>query len=356
MGSKDRKQIAHLCYCFFRCGPPHHEGPFPGTLSGIKEKIAAGLFLCSNEPNEMLSVLKPEWNEKAALPLKEKLSFINFQLSSVFPWKNELSEGIDHEKYCNSFFTQPDLFLRIRPGFEATVWNKLDTENLVTVKARNKNYVQLPNSTKIEERIQVDKEAVIQDYSSQQTGQIIRSEILNQKSEIRLWDCCAGSGGKSIMVYDMNPNINLIVSDKRESILANLKKRFAKAGIRKYKSFVADLSTRFEIRDLKPEIILADVPCTGSGTWGRTPEQLYYFDSRRIEEYASLQKKIVCNVIPHLCPGGLFVYITCSVFKKENEEVIQFIKQKTGLKLKRMETLQGYDKKADSMFIAILTA
>ena len=75
-------------------------------------------------------------------------------------------------------------------------------------------------------------------------------------------------------------------------------------------------------------MIIADVPCTGSGTWGRTPEQLYYFEDRKIEEYASLQKQIVTNVISHLAPGGYFLYITCSVFKKENEEAIDFIKDK----------------------------
>jgi 16S rRNA (cytosine967-C5)-methyltransferase len=51
--------------------------------------------------------------------------------------------------------------------------------------------------------------------------------------------------------------------------------------------------------------------------------------------------------------GGSFVYITCSVFKKENEEVVTFIKENFHLQLKQMEVLQGYDKKADSMFVAL---
>ena len=52
-------------------------------------------------------------------------------------------------------------------------------------------------------------------------------------------------------------------------------------------------------------------------------------------------------------PAGSFVYITCSVFKKENEEVVTFIKENFHLKLKQMEVLKGYDKKADSMFVAL---
>jgi len=85
----------------------------------------------------------------------------------------------------------------------------------------------------------------------------------------------------------------------------------------------------------------------------RTPEQLYFFDERKIETYSVLQKKIVSNAIPQLQPGGTFIYITCSVFKKENEELVAFIKEKFHLQIEQMEVLKGYDKKADSMFVAV---
>jgi 16S rRNA (cytosine967-C5)-methyltransferase len=48
------------------------------------------------------------------------------------------------------------------------------------------------------------------------------------------------------------------------------------------------------------ELIICDAPCTGSGTWSRTPEQLYFFDEKKIEQYALLQKKIVSTIIPRL--------------------------------------------------------
>ena len=61
------------------------------------------------------------------LSLNEKLLIINYSLliPEIFPWKDELSEGIDHEKFCKSFFVQPDLFLRLRPGKEKLVKEKL---------------------------------------------------------------------------------------------------------------------------------------------------------------------------------------------------------------------------------------
>ncbi len=346
-GSKDRKQVAHLCYCFFRMGKTVMN-------TSIGEKILTALFLCSNKPNEILAALKPEWNEKVSLSIKEKYSMFKDQCSifNVLPWKEELNGGIDYEKLCESFFVQPDLFLRLRPGKEKLVTQKLqqagnDFKNI------SETCLVLPNTSKIDAVIELDKEAVIQDQNSQRTVEFIKSEIRNLKSGI-LWDCCAGSGGKSIMAYDINPNIALTVSDIRESILANLKKRFVTAGIKNYKSFVFDLANRPAIGDLRFEIIICDAPCTGSGTWSRTPEQLYFFDKVKIDGYSALQKKIVSNVIPHLQQGGAFIYITCSVFKKENEEVVEYIKENFHLQLLQMEILKGYDKKADSMFVAVL--
>ena len=141
----------------------------------------------------------------------------------------------------------------------------------------------------------------------------------------------------------------------RDSILVNLKNRFATAGIRNYKSISADLTKPVsKLKNAKFNLILADVPCTGSGTWSRTPEQLYYFDEKKINEYAALQKKIITTVIPHLATGGYLLYITCSVFKKENEEAVNFIKDQFHLELIKMELLKGYANKADTMFAALL--
>ncbi len=329
----------------------------------FEEKVLTALFLCSDKPNEMLGALKPDWNERVLLPVSEKCPMLNAQCSifNVFPWKDELSEGIDHEKYCQSFLIQPDLFIRLRPGKEKIVIQKLQRAG-IDFTMIFETCIALPNASKLDEIIELDSEAVIQDYNSQQTGQFIRSALatlLNNKPVI--WDCCAGSGGKSIMAYDIDPNSKLTVSDVRESILNNLKKRFHRAGINNFKSFLADLthsppdSYRDTTHHSPFDLIIADVPCTGSGTWSRTPEQLYFFDEKKIEKFATLQKKIVSNVIPQLQPGGIFIYITCSVFKKENEEVVAFIKEKFHLQLKQMEVLKGFDKKADSMFVAVLS-
>jgi len=349
-GSKDRKQIAHLCYCFFRLGKSLPNIP-------VEEKLLIGLFLCSTSSNEILDQLKPEWNASIQLPVQEKCSMLNvqFSMTNVFPWKEELSEGIEHERFCESFFVQPDLFLRIRPGCETIVKTKLNSANIAFTEIST-TCLSLANATKIETVIELDKVAVVQDLNSQKTGAFLP---VKKGREDPLWDCCAGSGGKSILAFDMNPKISLTVSDTRESILANLKKRFEKAGIKNYKTVVVDLAHEnipYSMISDQQSIIIADLPCTGSGTWGRTPEQLYFFDEKKINQYASRQKKIISNAMLHLRVGGYLQYITCSVFKKENEEVVEFIQNSLSLRLKSMQYLKGYDKKADTLFVALFSA
>ena len=352
-GSKDRKQISNLCYCYFRTGkaPPPPEGGLLEDSLKIEEKILTGLFLCSSGYNELLQNLKPEWNEKTKLPINEKLSSLNYQLSSVFPWKDELSEGIDYEKFCQSFFVQPDLFLRIRPGHAEQALLKLN-EAKVSYEFISPFTIRLSNNLKAEDYFVLNKEVVIQDYNSQRVMDFLP---LRPGRSYGVWDCCAGSGGKSIMAYDINPAIKLTVSDVRESILINLKKRFHAAGLKKYTAFTADLSdSSFKVKHSLFDTIICDVPCSGSGTWSRTPEQLYFFDKKKIDEYAALQKKIVSNAVQYLQPGGHLLYITCSVFRKENEEVVDFIKQQLNLHLVKIELLKGYDIKADTMFVSLL--
>ena len=70
-GSKDRKQVSNLCYCFFRLGK--------AVMNvSLEEKILTALFLCSIQSNEILEALKPEWNKQIELPVGEKFLIFNF--------------------------------------------------------------------------------------------------------------------------------------------------------------------------------------------------------------------------------------------------------------------------------------
>jgi 16S rRNA (cytosine967-C5)-methyltransferase len=349
-GSKDRKTITHLCYCWFRLGHALKE-------TEVQERMLIALFLCSQTSNEVLLFFKPAWNDAIELTVAEKLRMLNLPVKAndIFPFANELSKEISADDFSFSHFIQPNLFLRMRPGQQQKVMSKLQTAQL-SFQLLNNDCIALPNATKIEQIIELNKEAVVQDYSSQRVGellQIVKSQTATAK--LNVWDCCAASGGKSIMLYDLLPHVELTVSDIRDSILVNLQNRFADAGIKKFKSLVMDLSAE-QLRNSANNfhLIIADVPCSGSGTWSRTPEHLAFFRKEEIVKYASLQKKIITNCIPSLKPNGYLLYITCSVFKKENEEVVSFLQEQHQLKLIEQRTMKGYDIKADTMFAALL--
>jgi 16S rRNA (cytosine967-C5)-methyltransferase len=351
-GSRDRREISHLCYCYFRLGKS------PWNVSA-EEKISIALFFCSHQSNDILALLKPEWNDRVHLPVSEKYSMITgqpVQIPVVFPWRSALSDGIGFDEFNASFFNQPDLFLRLRPGKESLVQEKLSKAG-IAFRPLRKDMLALPSAARLDDIVGMNQEAVVQDYNSQNTGALMREalESLNAQTPkpVQVWDCCAASGGKSIMAYDIDPSIKLTVSDIRESILVNLRKRMVQAGIRNYQSFVADLSGHMILQSGTYDMIICDAPCTGSGTWGRTPEQLYFFDDGKIEKYASLQQKILGNVIPRLNKGGYLLYITCSVFRKENEEAVDYITRDAGLELIRSTVLKGYEVKADTMFAAL---
>lgn len=344
-GSKDRKRIASLCYSYFRLGKL-------AAGADTEDRILLGLFVCTTEPDDLLQAIKPEWNEQVALKPEDKLLLAAYPFSpaAVFPALDHLEKEMDTNAFVLSHFQQPDLFLRLRPGWEEKVKAEL-TKAAIPFNTISSACLALPNASKLDDVIEVNKEAVIQDYSSQRVGELLH--FPEGFLPGRVWDCCAASGGKSLLIYDQYPQIKLMVSDVRENILANLSKRFKEAGIKHYESFVADLS-----RPVNPgrsfDLIIADVPCTGSGTWGRTPEQLFFFKEEKVKEYADRQKKIVLHTLPHLRAGGYFLYITCSVYQQENTEVIEFIQQETNLKLIRSALLKGYATKADTLFAALL--
>ena len=355
-GSKDRKQISHLCYCYFRTGKIF----FTATTNTLETHIITALFLCTTEHNEILSVIAPELEAFTALPLDEKIALLQQRTlipagdpyALIFPWQFFLSEGIAFRHLALSFFTQPDLFIRIRPRYREKVMEVLKASG-ITYYTLGNDGIGLPNHTKADEMFDMNREVVVQDYSSQRVQELLLP--LQEQKQLQVWDCCAASGGKSILAKDDLGDIALTVSDIRRSMLANLQSRFKQAGISRYKAFVADL-TRPGI-DADPagyDLVICDAPCSGSGTWARTPEQLYYWQENRLDHYTALQKKITTAIVPFIKPGGHLLYITCSVFKNENEDIVNSILQQFDLELLQMKVISGYNIKADTMFAALL--
>ncbi|MFI5220274.1 MAG: RsmB/NOP family class I SAM-dependent RNA methyltransferase [Bacteroidia bacterium] len=355
MGSHDRKIASSVVYNFFRLGK---------TLPNLEteQRIAIANFLLQNETSPLLHYLLTSYSSlnaaKINLPLEEKINLVKqlypeFAINDIFPFEKHLSEEIDKDSFFKSFLVQPLVWIRIREGFVETILREikqLEVGNWPL--AEKEKILSFEPSTPLDKTKSYQKGFFeIQDVSSQQTANYFEAS-----KDDCWWDCCAGSGGKSLLFKDKFPEVKLLVTDSREAILQNAKERFTKAGVKNYQIKTLDLlSPNPELPTHNSlEGIIADVPCTGSGTWARTPEMLSFFNEKQIDEYVAQQMLILKNISPCLKPGKPLVYITCSVFKKENEDVVDYAVKHLGYRLDKKEYFTGYDKRADTLFAARL--
>lgn len=335
LGSRDRKLLSSMAYSWYRCS----KGLASTSVPSFEEKIKKCLELCGYDLSKI-----------PAINTIQSETIFQYKNNSLFPFDIELSSGISSDAWLNSMLTQPDLFIRIRKDKDQIT--KLLTGRNIPHTFISDTCLSLPNSTKIEDILPLDS-YVVQDASSQQTGNWFHPE----KNE-QWYDCCSGAGGKSILLKDLKPSVHLTVTDVRERIIYNLTQRFRQYRMALPTAHIADAASP---EDLNKAFgtkqfgnIICDAPCSGSGTWARTPEQMFFFDPSTLPDYTERQKAIATNVVNHLKKDGRLIYITCSVFKAENEDVVSEILDNTSLKLEHMQIINGVSIHADSMFIAIL--
>jgi 16S rRNA (cytosine967-C5)-methyltransferase len=348
MGSSDRRLASRYLYSYFRLGNALKDVP-------VIERLAIADFLCNMDASLVVTTYQAELADQVALPVQAKLALVRdkypeFDLQDVFPFHLQRSAEINWSLFLQSFFTQPDLYIRVKEKYTQDVAEQL-RQSGVPVRDLSEVILAMPNGTKLDQILPNQKHYQIQDLSSQKTG-----KYFQPKPHDYWWDCCAASGGKSLLLHDLEPKIQLLVSDVRESSLTNLDERFEDYGLKKYQKKVLDLlqNNEVDLHHYEFDGIILDAPCSGSGTWGRTPEMLSFFDAHKISYFSGLQKTIATNVVKYLKPGKPLIYITCSVFRQENEEVVAYLEKALHLKVEAMETITGYTDKADSMFVARL--
>ncbi|BAM39918.1 uncharacterized protein TOT_020000189 [Theileria orientalis strain Shintoku] len=174
----------------------------------------------------------------------------------------------------------------------------------------------------------------IQDESSQLIGQNIHC-----KEGQHVLDFCCGTGGKSLVIGPKLANKGRIyLHDINDNYLLKAKKRMFKAGIRNY--YIIDRNLEdFKKFYGKMDYVIVDVPCSGVGAYRSNPDRKWSFRTDQLTKLIMNQRSIVEQSIPFLKKDGKLVYITCSIFKRENNLQVDFFSKKFNLAVEQ-QTLQ----------------
>jgi 16S rRNA (cytosine967-C5)-methyltransferase len=161
--------------------------------------------------------------------------------------------------------------------------------------------------------------ARIQDEGSQLVAEIAAFAGAEHKRPANILDACAAPGGKTLILLERNPQAHIVACEASEQRLAQLQKRLVNFSDR-IECRLADATTLSE--EASFDLVLADVPCSGTGTLGRNPEIRHRLHAEDLPRQAERQRAILRSALRAVRAGGRVVYATCSLEPEENEQVV----------------------------------
>lgn len=151
----------------------------------------------------------------------------------------------------------------------------------------------------------------LQDLSSQ-----LAAAALPLTKDARVLDYCAGGGGKVLALAAREPEATYFAHDADPARMRDLPGRASRAGAKVTLAPTAKLRGPFDL-------VVVDAPCSGSGTWRRTPDAKWRLTPHRVAELIEIQSKILDDVAGLVKVGGAISYLTCSFLRAENEDVLK---------------------------------
>ena len=224
--------------------------------------------------------------------------------------------------HCPEIFQPAEIEVQLR---RAPLWLRLQTTNPGRVVAEfetrgwrwRKSPIQ-PNA------LEILSEADVTQSDSYRAGQFEVQDLGSQlllpavgvETGTRWLDACAGAGGKTLQLARLTGLAGSVdAHDVRKAALLELKTRVSRARIR-------NVRTTSRPSEAGYDGVLVDAPCSGSGTWRRSPHLKWTTTPAVVAERATLQMQLLERFAPSVQPGGRLVYATCSLSSEENERVV----------------------------------
>jgi 16S rRNA (cytosine967-C5)-methyltransferase len=149
-------------------------------------------------------------------------------------------------------------------------------------------------------------------------------------------DACAAPGGKTAILAERNPEATVVACDISKRRLQTMEQLLQGRAYSRIEYLAADAATRTWKPDF--DLILCDVPCSGTGTLARNPEIRHRLAVSELKRQQARQIEILSATMRALKPGGRLLYSTCSLEPEENETVVrECLKQQPDFEMMRME-------------------
>ncbi len=204
----------------------------------------------------------------------------------------------------------------------------------------------------------------------QDEGSQLIAHVCDARPGMQVLDYCAGAGGKTMALgAAMERKGRIVAMDLDERRLNKSRSRFKKsqlADIIEVRPLSEDRHKKWLRRQKeKFDLVLLDVPCTGTGTWRRNPDMRWRVYGPSLEELVEIQADILDKVVHTVKPGGRLVYATCSLLPDENEHQVEaFMKRHEGFEVLALDKSLGLGQpfmrltphrhKTDGFFAAVL--
>jgi 16S rRNA (cytosine967-C5)-methyltransferase len=161
---------------------------------------------------------------------------------------------------------------------------------------------------------------VIQDEASQLVAALLGDGI-------KILDCCAAPGGKTLAIADRDPQANIVALELHPHRARLLKRLLSDETRAVHRSSGRIQVIAGDARKLPVisqfERVLADVPCSGTGTLARNPEIKWRLEAADLWDLQARQHAILDSAMKRVAAGGRLLYSTCSLEKEENQDVIE---------------------------------
>ena len=168
------------------------------------------------------------------------------------------------------------------------------------------------------------------DEGSRLVAELAAEAVSGRKPEdLQVWDCCAAPGGKTAVLTARLGSASLLASDLSERRLRTMEERLGAAAVSAglggpVRCLVAD-ATALPAEEGSFDLVLCDVPCSGTGTLGRNPEIRLRLAPAELPRQAVRQKALLQAAMRRVREGGRLVYSTCSLEPEECERVVDAV-------------------------------